>query len=222
MKPLLIYCYDAYCGWCYGFSPVIRKISQEYRSSLDSEALSGGMILPQTPTSISTMAPYIRTAYKTVEDRTGIKFGDDYLWHIFNDEESDWYPNSLMPAVAMCIFKEYMPDLSIEFAADLQFSHHFEGRDLTDPESYRHLTSKYSLPEEEFLKMLSSAEYRQKAEYEFALVKQLSVIGFPTVLIQESEDKFYLVSRGYADYNTVRNTVDKILHSIASSSSSPS
>ena len=45
MKPLLIYCYDAYCGWCYGFSPVIKKIAEEYKDKLDIEVLSGGMMI---------------------------------------------------------------------------------------------------------------------------------------------------------------------------------
>lgn len=45
MKPILVYCYDAYCGWCYGFSRVIKKIYEEYKDQLDFEVLSGGMIL---------------------------------------------------------------------------------------------------------------------------------------------------------------------------------
>ncbi|MEI9933445.1 MAG: thioredoxin domain-containing protein [Ferruginibacter sp.] len=44
-KPILIYCYDAYCGWCYGFSPVIKKIAQQYQKELDIEVLSGGMLI---------------------------------------------------------------------------------------------------------------------------------------------------------------------------------
>ncbi|HLZ88995.1 MAG TPA: hypothetical protein VKQ52_17190, partial [Puia sp.] len=57
------YCYDAYCGWCYGFSPVIRRIYEEYRSVLAFEVLSGGMILPGKPQHIGVMAEYIRSAY---------------------------------------------------------------------------------------------------------------------------------------------------------------
>ena len=79
MTPTIYYCYDAYCGWCYGFSPVIRRIFEEYRQSIDFEVLSGGMILPETPQPIGVMAGYIRTAYKTVEERTGIRFGEDWL-----------------------------------------------------------------------------------------------------------------------------------------------
>ena len=51
-KPLLIYCYDAYCGWCYGFSPVISAIADAYKDKLEVEVLSGGMILPEKPVHI--------------------------------------------------------------------------------------------------------------------------------------------------------------------------
>ena len=73
MKPVLIYCYDAYCGWCYGFSPVIKKVAHEFKDQLEIDVLSGGMILPEKPTPIATIAPYIQKAYKTVEETTGIK-----------------------------------------------------------------------------------------------------------------------------------------------------
>ena len=123
-KPLLIYCYDAYCGWCYGFSPVIKKIAAEFSERVDMEVLSGGMILPEKPVHIRVSAGYISKAYTSVEELTGIKFGKDYLWHIFNPEESDWYPNSEKPAMALCIFKEFYPQRAVEFAAVLQLALH--------------------------------------------------------------------------------------------------
>ena len=39
-----IYCYDAYCGWCYGFSPVIKQLSYAYQPQIHTEVLSGGML----------------------------------------------------------------------------------------------------------------------------------------------------------------------------------
>ena len=58
MRHLLIYCYDAYCGWCYGFSPVIQKLEVQYRNVIDFEVLSGGMILPEKPRHIRVIANY--------------------------------------------------------------------------------------------------------------------------------------------------------------------
>jgi len=211
MSPTLYYCYDAYCGWCYGFSPVIRRVFNEYRGQLAFEVLSGGMILPEEPRHIGVMAPYIQKAYKMVEERTGIKFGKEWLWHIMNPEESDWYPSSEKPAIALCIFKDYYHDLAIPFAAELQVALHYEGRDLCDDEAYRHLIEKYAIPAEEFYAKLHSEEYKEKAYYEFALVKQLQVTGFPAVFLQVSESKFYLLSRGYTDYETLKKGIVQVL-----------
>ena len=210
----LIYCYDAYCGWCYGFSPVMNKLAIEYSQVFDIEVLSGGMILPESPLPISVTSTYIQKAYRSVEGRTGIKFGEDYLWHIFNPDQSDWFPHSEKPAIALCVFKEYFPDMQVRFASDLQYALHYEGRDLCDDEAYRHLILKYNLPEDEFYDRLRNDTFKEKAYYEFALVKQLQVSGFPTVLIQATESKFYLVARGYTDYNNLVENVERCLQEI--------
>jgi putative protein-disulfide isomerase len=210
MKPLVIYCYDAYCGWCYGVSKVIVRIEEEYKDKFDFDVFSGGMILPETPQHFAPMAKYIQGAYKRVEELTGIKFGEDFLWHVFHPDETDWYPSSEMPAIALCILKEYHSDKAVQMASDLQYALNLEGRDLTDKEAYRHLLSKYNVPEEEFYTKLKSEEYKEKAYYEFALMKQLKVTGFPTVLIQVSDSKFYLLAQGYTDYETLKGRLQKI------------
>jgi putative protein-disulfide isomerase len=213
MKPVLIYCYDAYCGWCYGFSPVIKRIAEEYKELFEIDVLSGGMILPDNPTHISNIAPYIQKAYKTVEETTGIEFGQDFLWHVFHYEDSDWYPNSEKPAIAMCIFKEFYPERAIEFAFDLQYSLNYEGRDLTDSEAYRHLLEKYSIQPELFYERLESEEYKEKAYYEFSLMKQLQVTGYPCVFIQTGELKFHMVARGFTVYNSLKERIENLLKS---------
>ena len=214
MKPILFYCYDAWCGWCYGFGPVIKKIAAEYADKFDMEVLSGGMIINKKPVHIDAMAKYVQAAYLTVEKTTGIQFGKDFLWHIFHPELSDWYPDSEKPAVALCIFKEYYPERQLEFASDLQYALKYEGRDLGDDEAYRHLLEKYSIQPEAFYSKLNSGEYKEKAHYEFALCKQLQVTGYPSVLLQTSETKFHLLARGYTDHDTLKKRIDALFTSL--------
>ena len=214
MKPVLIYCYDAYCGWCFGFSKVIQQIALDFKDMVETEVLSGGMIVTDKPVHISATAGYIQKAYKNVEELTGAKFGADYLWHIFNFEDSDWYPHSEKPAIAMCIFKDFYPDRSIEFAADLLYALHFEGRDLTDDEAYRHLLDKYSIRPEIFYERLASQEYKEKAYYEFSLVKQLKVSGYPAVFLQTGELKFHLLANGYTNYETLKTRLNNALQEV--------
>ena len=211
-KAVLYYCYDAYCGWCYGFSKIITKAEEEYKDRMTFDVLSGGMIFDENPRHISAIAGYIQKAYKNVEDRAGIKFGEDFLWHIFHPDESDWYPESTLPAIALCIFKDYHPDKAVLIASDIQYALNYEGMDLTDKEAYRHLVHQYHIPEKDFYEKLQSVEYREKAYYEFALVKQLQVTGYPTVLVQVSDSKFYLLAQGYTDYDTLKEKIEKVLN----------
>jgi len=189
----------------------MSKIAKEYESKLAFDVLSGGMILPETPHHFAPMAKYIQTAYKRVEEQTGIRFGEDFLWHVFHPEETDWYPDSTKSAVALCIFKEYHPDQAVFMAADLQYALNYEGRDLTDDEAYRHLVKRYGIGEEEFYTKLKSEQYLEKAYYEFALVKQLQVKGFPCVLLQVTDSKFYLLTSGYTDYQSLKERIEKVL-----------
>lgn len=211
MQPVVYYCYDAYCGWCYGFSPVIKKIATAFKDKLSFEVLSGGMIPKENARPISAIAGYISEAYHRVEETTGIKFGEDYLWHIFNPDKSDWYQHSEKSASALCIVKEIQPEQQVAFAADLQYALHYEGRDLIDDEAYRHLLEKYVIPEEEFYTKLNSEEYKEKAHYEFALCKQLQATSFPQVLLQVADQKFYLLAKGYTDYETLKKRIQTVL-----------
>lgn len=215
MKPAIIYCYDAYCGWCYGFSPVIKRIAGEYKDKLDIEVLSGGMMTGEAVMPIEKIGPYIQTAYKRVEELSGIKFGEDFLWHINNPDKSDWVMNSEKAAIALCILKEYYPQRQLEFATDLQYALNYEGRDLDDDEAYRHLLDKYNIQPEAFYGKLNAEAYKEMAHYEFALMKQLQVNGFPTVFIHTGDTKFVMVARGFTPYEDIKERMENVLEELA-------
>jgi Predicted protein-disulfide isomerase len=87
-----------------------------------------------------------------------------------------------------------------------------KARDLTDDEAYRHLLEKYNIPAEEFYEKLHEETYKEQAHYEFALCKQLQVTGYPAVLLQQSESKFYLLARGYTDHETLNKRLENVLN----------
>lgn len=216
MTPVVYYCFDAYCGWCYGFSPVIRRLSDEYSDRLSFEALSGGMIPKPSAQPISRIASFLLEAYPVVEQSTGVRFGEDFLWHIRNPGQSDWFPHSEKAATAMVILKEHAPERSVEFASDLQNALYLEGRDLTDDEAYRHLLDRYGMSDGYFYSRLNDEEYISKSHHEFSLVRQLQVTGFPALLMQTGELRFTLLAKGYTDADTVRRRIDKALSTTGS------
>lgn len=207
----VVFIYDAYCAWCYGFGPVLKKIRAQYEDTFTFEILSGGMILPDIPAPISVIAPAMLELIPEVTATTGIQFGDDYLWHLKNPDQSDWFPNSLQPAIAVAIIKDLNYDVAFDFASDMQYGLFEEGRDLTDKEAYRHLLEKYEIDVEDFYKKMDSESYEEKARHEFSVVEQLHVGGFPATLLQISLDKFYLMSNGYLDFESLENRFQNVV-----------
>lgn len=198
-----VYVYDAYCGWCYGFSPVMRKLYDTYKDQFRFEVISGGMIRPEKPVHISKTGAYILQQIPRVEELTGVKFGSDYKWHLENPEQTDWYPDSVKPAIALIAFKSFYPERAVEFAADMQEALFKEGRDLTDDEAYRHLTERYHVNADAFYTRLRDKKYEEEARYEFALAKQLQADSFPCLYVQTGALKFVLIAKGYTDYDAI-------------------
>ena len=214
-KPTLIYCYDAYCNWCYAFSPVIKKIAEQYKDDFYIEVWSGGMMIGKDTMPIEKIGPLLLNHYKKIEALTGIKFGTDYLWHLNNPDKSDWVMNSEKPAIALAIFKTYFPDDALLFATDLQYALHEEGRDLEDDEAYRHLLEKYSIPEAEFYTKLKSAAFKEKAQDEFDWCKHLQVDEFPQLLVQQNETRYRLLAKGFTSYDILNERIMEVLKEIA-------
>jgi len=58
---------------------------------------------------------------------------------------------------------------------------------------------------------LKSDEYKEKAYYDFSLIKQLNVNGFPTVFIQISDSRLYMIARGYSDQKSIEKRIQDII-----------
>ena len=78
-----------------------------------------------------------------------------------------------------------------------------------------HLLEKYQLPVDDFYLKLNSEAYKEKARYEFALCQQLQVTGFPAVLMQVDQSKFYLLAKGYTSYDDLKARIENVLKEIA-------
>jgi putative protein-disulfide isomerase len=211
-KPSIIYVYDAICGWCYGFSPVMKSLFETYTDNFDFEVLSGGMMMGEREGTINDVAPYIKTAYKDVENTSGVVFGEAFLAEL---QKGDLFLSSEKPAIALSVFKSYFPEKAILFVHDLQSAIYINGLDLSKDDSYVYLAEKYQIPVDEFIKKLTQEEFKQAAYYDFALARQLQVTGYPAAFIRTGELKFYMIAKGYASLETMELRVQNVLKEMA-------
>jgi putative protein-disulfide isomerase len=207
--PKLVYFYDPLCGWCYGFSPVIKKLSEEYGKQYEFQVISGGMISPDKSGSINEIAPFIKEAYKTVEESTGTKFGDTFIKDVLMPGHA--ILSSEKPSRAVTICKMLKPEKTVAFVHDLQKAFYYEGKDLQEDATYRPLARSYGMDEDLFLQMLNTPEVAKKTQEDYSYATSLGVTGFPTVMYHDA-DTMLVLSRGYSTYEEMRQRIDSIPH----------
>lgn len=212
MNYQLVYFYDALCGWCYGFSPVVKRLQEHFAESLPFAVLSGGMITGERIKPISAMRSYIEHAYPRVEEITGVKFGESFLTNILH--RGNYVSDSLPPAVALTVFKSHQPQKQVDFAHDLQKSFYFDGRDLNADETYQQLALRYELNPDLFLEQIHSKVFEEKTLIEFDMVKRFGVNGFPSLaLVEETQGAVSgkLIAVGYRDFQTLLSHIQRLL-----------
>ncbi|TVQ09688.1 MAG: DsbA family protein [Bacteroidetes bacterium] len=198
--PELIYVYDALCGWCYGFSPVITRLKEEFNEKIDFLVLSGGMVRGENAGPIGQIAGYIKQAYKTVEDATGVKFGQKFLDEVL--EKGDAIFTSLPPALALAVFRLEQPGEAIEFAARLQKAIYYDGRLVDDKTLYSQIASGFDVDGDELVRRMDTDEIAQMVENEFKMVAGMGVNGYPTLVMRNGKE-LKILTRGYQPYEQV-------------------
>ena len=207
-KPKLYYVYDPLCGWCYGFSPVIVDIEKKYAEKLDIEVVSGGMIRGNRVGPIGKVAPYIKDAYKTVEQHCGVKFGDGFLKGVL--EPGTMIFNSEMPCRALVCIKRINPAIAVAFSHDLQKGIYYDGMDTGVLTAYAPLLDKHKISKSQFTALMQNDETLTATKAEYAQAEALGVSGFPT-LIFEKDGKKTVLARGYSTFEQLDMQLKKLL-----------
>ena len=190
----LYYCYDALCGWCYGFSPVITEFARRHRE-VPVQVVSGGMITGERIGPIGEVAGYIKQAYRVVEDRCGVEFGQSFLQNIL--EEGSAVFTSVPAAVAMAVFQDQQPERALEYAAALQRAIYYDGIEPLDRAAYADRAAALGTDRADFLAKMDDPAFLTKAETDFALSQRFGVTGFPTLVYESVSGELYALARGY-------------------------
>ncbi len=202
----IIYVYDALCGWCYGFSPVITQFAAKHSQEADFLVISGGMVVGERIGAIGEVAPYISWAYKEVENRSGVKFGQAFLDDILKEGKTIF--TSIPAAWALSAFKTYQPQNSVAFAARLQKGVYWDGASPLDYAHYGKMAAEFGINADEFVKKMQTAEIQALATADFDYSTQLGVQGFPAVFL-EMKGQIVFFANGYMDLPALEKQLEQ-------------
>lgn len=175
----LTYVFDAYCGWCFGFSPAFTEFVRNHRDEIVLEVISGGLFTGAQVQPMSAM-PYIGPANARIATLTGARFGAGYDALA---EADDFAMNSLDAARGFAALRSQAPDRALEIASALQVAFYRNGLSLSEPGTYRAIAAELGLDGELAVSAYGEAATTAVAEDDFRRARSLGVSSFPTVLV---------------------------------------
>lgn len=183
----LIYVWDAYCGWCYGFSQSLRSFYANH-PELSIEILSGGLFIGDRKQPISSY-PHIPEANNRISQLTGVEFGDDYNSLL---TKGDFLLDSEAAAIGFSALRSLAPERVLDFSSAMQKAFYLHGKSLSDPATYSEIAVAYNLDPHLVIERMNSKEYLADAHADFTKVYQHNIHSYPTLLLQKGKEYFSL------------------------------
>lgn len=179
----LLYIWDGYCGWCYGFSKELNKFLKNH-PELPVSVLPGGLFTGDKSVAISNY-PHISGVNQRIQQLTGVEFGVDYNQLL---EEGSFILDSEDAGKGFVTLKHFAPERQYQIAYAMMKEFYQEGKSLSDPETYVTLAKHLGLNSENITAFYQSEEALTEARKLFEDVHSIGVNSYPTLILQKGEE----------------------------------
>ncbi|OWA34143.1 DsbA family protein [Saccharibacillus sp. O16] len=201
----LIYIWDAYCGWCYGFSSTLKKL-QDQHPELPLSVWSGGLFTGDNIQPINAF-PHIAAANARISELTGASFGAAYEELL---AEGSAVLNSEAAAIGFAALRTQAPERSGELAAAMQRAFYQAGTSLNESDTYREIARQFGLDPELTVRQMADPELAESVRSEFVRVARLGVNGFPALLLRKG-DSLYQLGSGSTSLDVLEQRLASVL-----------
>lgn len=202
----MFYFTDAMCSWCFGFSPVIKKLKENY-PDIDLEIFSGGFSPGSKQIVDAEYRDFLEYHWRNVNARSGQYFDHSMKF------VSDTFTYDTEPASrALVVIQKLSPKKDYEFLNLMQKSFYSEGKDITNENVLAGLAKEIGVDKISFLENFNSEESKIKTQQGFQFSRQLGVKGFPTLLTLEN-GTVKTISHGFQSYDSLKPAIDNWLES---------
>lgn len=184
----ITYAFDAYCGWCYGFGPSLRKFTEQNANRIDLRILSGGLFTGPQAQPIGAF-PHIPGANERITKLTGVTFGDAYQRVL---TEGTRVMDSTDPATGLVALRKQAPQRQLEIVGAIQQAWYVDGSDLADVGVYRNIAANLGLDPDMVETDYLNPASRMEAERQFRDVRQLNIDSYPTLLLHTETGNYRL------------------------------
>ena len=200
-SPILWYFADPMCAWCWGFSPVVEAIREQYRDRLKIALMLGGLRPGGSAAMSQNECDQILHRWHEVQALSGQTFS-------FEGAPSAGFVYDTEPA-SRAIISVGALDAAATFPYFKAVQHAFYvGQyDVTQAEVLADLAQDHGIARDAFLTHFNSEPMRKKTHQHFVHSRQAEVRGFPTLVAQNLEGHVVLRD-GYCTLDEFQSVLD--------------
>lgn len=201
----LIYFADPMCSWCWGFSPVMTQVLENYGDRVALHLIMGGLRAGNTTAMDDAQKSYIRNHWEHVHKRSGQPFD----WSFF-DREGFIYDTE--PACRAVVVARNM-DVRLAYAMmhGIQKAFYAEGRDVTSADVLTDVANAVGLAPGTFRTAFETEDAKNFTAQDFATTQQVGVPGYPTLLLGDEGEDLMVLANGYQPFDGIAARLDKAL-----------
>lgn len=197
----LIYIADVYCPWCYGFGPLMRRLSQEHPEF--PVTVYGGNLMsqPVDMADLAAMEPGEEEFWTQVEETTGRSL-QGAIDALDNRKHMRLYsPGADAILVAL---KELAPGNELEQMLMLEDMFYGLGMDLFGQEALDYIGHRWKIAPGDIEARVNAPDMREKLENNLATAAELmgEIGAYPSIFLVRGNRRD-AVSRGFVHYATV-------------------
>ncbi|MCU1389018.1 MAG: hypothetical protein JWL72_2356 [Ilumatobacteraceae bacterium] len=200
----LVYVFDAYCGWSYGFAPTMTELVRRH-PELDVEVISGGLFTGDRRVPIRDFG-YVQGANAKITELTGVTFGTGYERII---ADGSFVMDSEDAARGIAALRHVAPDRIVELAAALQQAFYADGLSLSDPDTYRAVAEAAGLEADRVVAEFAATASTASARKDFTRAAALDVHSFPTLIAINGQRRLP-VAVGHATADEIDRRLDAL------------
>ncbi|MFN3716872.1 MAG: DsbA family protein [Thiobacillus sp.] len=202
--PILWYFADPMCSWCWGFSPSIETLRNDYRPRLRIALVLGGLRPGETTPLDASARDDILQHWQAVQARTGQPFR-------FDGALPAGFVYDTEPACRAVIAAGALDAASVfPLFNAIQSAFYAEGRDITQAACLTALAGEIGLDTARFAGIWASGTARDRTQAHFRQARAAGVRGFPTLILQQDE-RLTPIAAGCDRLDTVRTRIDACL-----------
>lgn len=211
--PSFIYITDVFCPWCFGFAPVMKRLTE--RHGFPVRVLCGNLVdEPEQTSSMGT--PRLRAFFQRLSDTTGRTLGTGFFRLL--EKEGSVLMDSSRSARLMAALKKLAPGHALEQMETFQDAFYGEGRDVLDVAVQADIAARWGVQAEDLERMLASAAVADKAQREMDEAEEIlgDFVVYPTLFVKTDDGELHAVARGFAPFDDVEAKIEAALASGAS------